>query len=116
VSQLWNGGPETVPTIPADGTLLREENGAIWVVFGGARFLVLNPATLARLYGGKPVSQLWNGGPETIPTIPADGTLLREEASTQVYVIQGGRKVPVQPPYPGPVDVLWKGALSQIPS
>ena len=46
-----------------DGTLLREENGAIWVVFGGARFHVPDMATLNRLYGGKPVSQLWDGGP-----------------------------------------------------
>jgi hypothetical protein len=109
------GGVNGLATIPVDGTLLREENGAIWVVFGGARFHVPDPATLARLYGGKPIDQLWNGGPEILGTIPVDGTLLREETSTQVYVIQGGHKVPTQPPYPTPVGVLWTGALAQIP-
>ena len=110
------GGVNGIPTIPVDGTLLGEENGAIWVIFGGARFPVPDPATLARLYGGKPISQLWNGGPETLPAIPVDGTYLREESGIQVYVIQQGHKVPAQPPYLGPVDILWDGALAQIPS
>jgi hypothetical protein len=115
IGQLWDGGPEALSTIPFDGTLLREENGAIWVIFGGARFHVPDPPTLARLYGDRPIDQLWDGGPEILGTIPADGTLLREESSTQVYVIQGGSKVAIQPPYPGTVYVVWDGALEQIP-
>ena len=113
IFQLWDGALNGIPTAPIDGTLLREENGAIWVIFGGARFHVPDPATLNRLFGGQ-LFQLWNGAPSGIPLIPVDGTLLREESSTQVFLIQGGHKVPV-PNAVGLVHVLWNGALSQIP-
>ena len=86
----WRQLPDLgLSTIPMDGTLLREENGAIWVVFGGARFHVPDMATLNRLYGGKPVSQLWDGGPEVLATIPIDGTLLRAESGA-IWVVFGG--------------------------
>ena len=98
-----------------NGDLVREANGAIWVIFGGARFHVPDPATLNRLYPGKSVINVATGGVNGFSTVPVDGTLLREESSTQVYIVQGGSKVPTQPPYPGTVQLLWTGALAQIP-
>jgi hypothetical protein len=35
VSQLWNGASNGIPTAQVDGTLLMEENGTVWVIFGG---------------------------------------------------------------------------------
>jgi hypothetical protein len=113
--QLWDGALSGIPTVPTDGTLLREDSGAISVIIGGAKFLVPDMPTLTRLFGGIPTFQLWDGALSGIPTVPTDGTLLREEGSTQIFIVQGGRKVPAPPNTVGLVHVLWKGALSQIP-
>ena len=77
---------------PVDGTLLREESGAIWAIFGEARLLVPDPATLKRRFASTPVFQRWNGGPNGLPMIPKDGTLLREKSSMSNFVIQTGHK------------------------
>src|SRR5262249_41926006 len=115
ILQLWNGAPDSIPTAPVDGTLLREDNGAIWVIFGGAKFHVPHMPTLNRLFGGQTIFQLWNNAPSDIPNIPVDGTLLQEESNANVFLIQGGHKVPAPTTTVGPVHVLWDGALSQIP-
>jgi hypothetical protein len=50
-----------------------------------------------------------------INTIPDEGTLLREESSPQVWIIQDRTRV-LAPLHPsGTVHVLWDGALAQIP-
>jgi hypothetical protein len=116
ITPVPTGGVNRIPTVPVDGTLLREENGAISVIFGGARFCISDLATLNRLYHDKRSFQLWDGALNDIPMIPVDGTLLREESSTQVFLIQGGHKLPAPPNVVGTVHVLWNGALSQIPS
>jgi Common central domain of tyrosinase len=117
VDQVWNGALNAIGTLPVDGTLLREENGAIWVVYGGAKFHVPDPPTLARLYAGRPVDQVWNGALNAIGNIPAAGTLLREESNPQVFIVRAdGRKVPAPVPVVGPVYILWDGALAQIPN
>jgi hypothetical protein len=113
---LWGGALDHIPDRPADGTLLREENGTIWVVFGGARFRVPNPpspqrsvytelpfwspmapAVVNEMFGKRlsrrgPLHQLWDGALDHVPAIPADGTLFREASTDAVYVIRGGRK------------------------
>ena len=76
---LASAAVNAIPTIPRDGTLLREENGAIWVIYGGAKFHVPDPGTLSRVFGNTPWYQLWNGALDAIPTMPDDGMLLREE-------------------------------------
>jgi hypothetical protein len=113
--QLWDGAPSGIPSVPVDGTLLREENGAIWVTVGGAKFHVPDPTTLNRLFAGKEFFQLWDDAPIGIPLVPVDGTLLVEESTAQVFRVSGGHKVPVPPNTVGHVFVLWRGALSQIP-
>jgi predicted acylesterase/phospholipase RssA len=111
-----------IPTIPVDGSLLREENGAIWVVFGQAKFHAPDPATVSRLYAGTPLFQLWDGGPSGIPSIPVDGSLLREENGA-IWVVFGHAKFHVPDPatlsrlYAGkPLFQLWDGGSAGIPN
>jgi hypothetical protein len=115
ISQLWSGATASIPTRPMDGTLLREESGAIWVSYGGAKFHVPDMATLARLFVGSPISQVWDGAVAGVPPVPVDGTLLREESNPQVFVIVGGHKIPAPQTTSGTIGRLWDGALSQIP-
>src|SRR5271157_2431844 len=78
--QLLYSNMDHGPSFGLDnGALLREANGAIWVVFGGARFHVPDMPTLNRLYRGKPVINVATGGVNGLATTPVDGTLLREE-------------------------------------
>ncbi len=110
------------PVVPRDGTLLREQSGAIWVVFGGARFHVPDPGTLFRLFAATPVWNLWDGALDHIPGVPRDGTLLREESGA-IYLIAGGAKLAIPDPATvgrlfgnQPVRPLWDGALDSIPN
>jgi len=120
--QLWNGALDAIPTMPDDGMLLREENGAIWVIDGGAKFHVPDPATLVRLYAATPWRQVWNGALNAIPAIPVDGTLLREENGA-IWVIYGGTRyhVPNMDVFnrlfsTANVRQVWNGALAGIPT
>jgi hypothetical protein len=115
IGQLWNGALNGIPGIPADGTLLREEDGAIWVIYGGAKFGVPDMGTLNRLFAKEPIFQLWNGALNGIPDVPADGTLLREESNPQTFVIQRGTKLPCSSAETGNIHVLWDGALARFP-
>ena len=121
VNQLWDGATHQIPDIPGRPDLgrvfLREESGAIWVVIGGAKFHVPDMPTLNRLFGDHPypLYQLWDGAPNQIPYIPVNGTLLREESSPQVYIIEGGHKLPAPAGAVGQRHELWDGALAQIP-
>jgi hypothetical protein len=115
VRAVLSNSMNDIPNVPIDHTLLREENGAIWVVFGGAKFRVPDMQTLARFYSGMPVRQLWNGALDNIPMIPGDNTLFQEEPDPQVYVIHNGHKIPAQGNPTGPIVNLWQGALNQIP-
>ena len=114
--QLWNGAPQQIPDIPRDGTMLREENGAIWVIAGKAKFHVPDPVTLARVFPDTPYFQLWDGAVQHIPDIPTDGTILCEESCQQVFIIFSGRKFLLPQPNILPAIRLWNGALAQIPS
>lgn len=126
---LWTGALGNIPTVPVDGTLLREESGAIWVVYGGAKFHVPDPATLTRLFPGRPAFQLWDGALGGIGPIPHDGTCLREEGNPeQVYLVSGGCKSEAIPRlvvdasgsihqvYDPSCRRMWSGALSAIPA
>jgi hypothetical protein len=99
---------------PIDGTLLREESGALFVVFGEARFQLPELGTYDRLYSGAPIHPLWDGALDELARVPRDGSLLREESSERVYEIKGGRKQLAPADRPD-VHVLWDGALESIP-
>lgn len=107
------GELEHIGKIPGDGTLLHEEStGKVFVIYGGAKFQVPSWDTLTRLFPGFFLRPLWGGALDHIPDCPVDGTLLREESSTQTYIIAGCRKVPAVPTQS--VHVLWDGALAQL--
>jgi hypothetical protein len=111
-----------VGKVPLDGTLLREENRKVWIIVGGAKFVVPDPLTLARLYPGARAVQVWDGALDEIRIVPRDGTLVREENGA-ISVIVGGAKFalpdfptysrfyPEGRPYP-----LWTGALVDVPT
>jgi hypothetical protein len=115
IRQLWDGALNDIPTIPRDGTLLREESGAIYVIAGAAKFHVPDPATLNRLFDTSTIRQLWDGALNDIPTIPRDGTLLREESGT-IHVIAGGAKFRVRRGFVTGFEQLWNGAVDLLPT
>jgi hypothetical protein len=95
-----------IPPIP-------QESGPIWVIFGQAKFKVPDAATLSRLFPNAPINQLYGLG--AIGYIPIDGTLLREESSSDVWLVLLGTRRIAPPGTPGQVYLLWDGALLQIP-
>lgn len=113
--QWFGTSPSTYDKNPTDGTLVGEENGKIWIIFGEAKFEIPNSAIRTRLFPGKPILQLWNGVVDGLSTIPKDGTLLREESSTEVFVMKNGQRTTPGFYDPGSVRILWAGALSHIP-
>jgi hypothetical protein len=102
--------------VPVQTTLLREENGAIWVVYGGAKFHVPDPATFDALFSRMTLHQLWDNALVNIGDIPRDNTLLREKSSTLAYRIVEGKKHPVAGPPSRWAHVLWNGALDRFPN
>ena len=140
---VWSGALDHVPDRPVDGTFLRERNGTVSVILGGARFAMPDPAgelpawsgaapaMVNNLLGSRisvrgPVRQLWDGALSAIPLIPVDGSKFREQSSTTVYTISGGQKVAVLEPsgrrpagriprVQSNVHVVWDGALAQVP-
>jgi hypothetical protein len=122
VAQLWDGALAALPDVPRDGTLLRDEAGAIYVIHQRAKFHIPSMGVFAQLFGARAVGQVWDGALAAIPSAPSDGTLVREE-SEAIHVVFGGAKFHVPTPavleqlYGGvPVRQLWDGALEGLPS
>jgi hypothetical protein len=87
----------------------------VYVVQGGQRRWIPNPDVLEQHYGGWGAVQLVpDGALAAVPSIPRDGTVLREFAAAPVYVVQGGQRRWIPNP-----DVLelyggW-GAVREVP-
>jgi hypothetical protein len=76
-----------------DGTMWRERSSAyVYIMFGGAKFWIPSPEWLFRYGDWSNVNVTPDGALITVPTIPQEGTVLREWSSAPVYVIQGGQK------------------------
>jgi hypothetical protein len=79
----------------ADGAILRDTTGALWVIYGGARFAIrdwktfdalgLDPADI------EPISLF---ALSQIGSLPAGGTVLRELSSSDVFVVAGRTLLP----------------------
>jgi hypothetical protein len=82
------------PDFLQDGALLQEKGTPeIHLIVGGAKFWVASPDELAALgYAAGSVRQVGVGSLAYIADVPADGTLVRERAQDQVYVIEGRQK------------------------
>jgi hypothetical protein len=107
------------PPILKDGTLLKSLAKEVYAIYGGAKFLVPSSSVLNMLNilnKGIDIRSVLKNTLDDIPRVPVEGTLLREESSSQVYVILNGRKKRLESSsVAGQVHVLWNGALAQIP-
>lgn len=102
----------TVPTklsgsVPGDGAAIKSDNnGAVYLMEGGAKFLIPSAAEYFAL-GFSNWNQLVTLPAATvnaIPTVPRDGTLIRERGQSPVFVIRGrGYRIP------GPADAQANG-------
>jgi hypothetical protein len=114
--KLWDAAVAFIPNIPQNGALMRDEDGKIWVIVGGAKLHVPNLAVLNRLYpDGRPFL-LWNGALASLANVPNDGTLLREESDYRVFVMREGHRVRATGFHRAEdIVVVWDGALQSIP-
>jgi hypothetical protein len=99
----------TLPSTPADGTLVREiDQSDVFVVVGGAKFWITNqPETFIDLWDLKlsipnlallelgfnwgQVRVIPDGGTAQLQTMPIDGTLLRELHGAEVFLVANGQ-------------------------
>jgi hypothetical protein len=121
VQVVPDGTLQNYPTIPLDGTLLRELSSTpVYVIYGGAKFWIPSPSQFNALgYNWANVHVVPDGALAAIPPIPVDGTQLRELSSAPVYQIEGGMKVWIS----NPNQVFWNtlrlvpdGSLAYIPT
>ncbi|MGZ8222095.1 MAG: hypothetical protein ACXWT0_10645 [Methylobacter sp.] len=77
-----------------EGSVLREKSSApVYVIYGGAKFWIPDPQVLQRLYGGwAAVTIVDDNSLANVPTLPRDGTILREEHDAYVWRIEGGKR------------------------
>jgi hypothetical protein len=83
-----------VATVPRDFTLLKEmSTDAIYVVYGGAKFLIPSPEVFDTMgFDWGKVGVVPDGALAAIPAIPSDGTLLKELSTDPVYLIKDQKK------------------------
>jgi hypothetical protein len=126
---LWHDAISAIPASPRDGTLVHDvSSGAVHVTFGGARFHVPDEQTLSALYCPtypQPGcwTDLWHAGAESIPVVPAEDTILREQPDPKVFSVCAGERwwIPSEQVFNangyqwGKLGVLWPGALSSLP-
>jgi hypothetical protein len=79
-----------LPPIPADFTLVREWNRPeVYVVYGGAKFRIPDPATLFSLgFDWSMVRVIPAGGTSKLLDMPIDRTLLKEQNDPRVFVVE----------------------------
>ena len=83
-----------LPSIPADFTLVRElfYPADLYVVYGGAKFQIRDLATFTSLgFNMIQVRTLPTGGLSKLKKMPINGTLVREQHSSTVYVADKGK-------------------------
>src|SRR6266536_3192699 len=83
-----------LPTVPRNGTLLRDPGpGTVVVVVGGAQYAFADPAELASCGYTQPAVNVPGRFITAMPAVPHDNTLLRDPADGAVYVVAGGAKI-----------------------
>lgn len=122
--QIWLQIKKFPGEPPIDDFLAKEASGSnIYVIYAGAKFLIPDMATLYRLYGvASMVNTVPDGNLIRFGAIPKDGTILREENSVYVWLMEAGKKRHITTPrilgrYGGwdKVRVVPDYALNNIP-
>ena len=82
-----------LPFYPADGTLVREfTRPEVYVVYGGAKFWIPDPPTLLGLgFDWSHVRVIPPNGTGKLRPKPIDGSLLQEQHSAKVYLVDNGK-------------------------
>jgi hypothetical protein len=82
-----------LPSTAVDSTVVREWNRPeVYVVYGGAKFWIPDPPTLFALgFDWSHVGVIPPGGTAKLPTVPIDGTLLKEQHDPKIYVVESGQ-------------------------
>jgi len=78
----------------ADRSLVKAvDNATVYVVYGGAKFAIPSPAVFNSLGFQWAAIQSYSATVITaIPNVPRDGTMLKEQHTAPVYLIQAGAK------------------------
>ncbi|MGZ4286141.1 MAG: hypothetical protein ACXVHB_18485 [Solirubrobacteraceae bacterium] len=81
----------SLPALPVDGTLVREWNRPeVYVVYGGAKFHIPDPATLFALgFDWPQVGVIPPNGTGKLLQTPSDGTLIKEQHDPRVFLVDG---------------------------
>ena len=102
--------------IRSDNCLIQEPGKPVWLMQGGARFLISDPDTLFALgFTFNDIHGVPAGFMDLVPLVPADGTLLKELGLDTIYVVYAGAQFGV--PGPGAFDSIgldW-GAVRYVP-
>ena len=119
-----DGAMTQVPLVPRDGTLIKELDDRIHVVYAGAKFYIRDQQTLQRLFGRNPtIVTVPDGALAQVPLVPRDGTLIRELTEGRVHVVYGGAKFHIPDPptlerffgKDPTIVTVPDGALTQVP-
>jgi hypothetical protein len=106
-----------------DGTVVHEKDQpSIYVIFGGAKFLIADPGALERAFGGRAnLRQADFGALARYGGVPEDGTILREDGASAIWLIEQGKRRLISSPsvlaqHGGPlvVGLVPAGALSKL--
>jgi hypothetical protein len=113
-----------VPDVPSDGELWKERSRPeVYVMYGGAKFHIPSEDEFTALgfsWGG--IRVVPDGELLRIRDVPQEGTLLKERARPEVYVMRGGRRshIPSEQRFEelgfvwGDIRVVPDGALARI--
>lgn len=84
----------TLPVVPRDGTLLRnQDDGTIVVVAGGAKFDFNSPEELEAAGYSWQYVNVPGRFIQPMPTVPSGGSLLYDATDGSIYVVAGGAKL-----------------------
>ncbi len=108
-----------------DGCLVKgSSSNAVYLLQGGARFQIADPAAITRMgFSWSSVQAVSDVFISMLPTIPQDGTLLKEEDSPLISVVYSGARFAIPSPDefqalgldPLKVRKIPLGALAQVP-
>jgi hypothetical protein len=110
----------SLPSTPADGTLLREMNQhQTFVVFGGARFAIPRFHLLRQTpfpFDPNAVRIIPQGGTAQLLTMPIDGTLVTEQTEQKVFLAANGQLRLVTSPSAMDMNCLASRHVRTVPN